>query len=367
MKRADTSIARRADFGSVRYANCWEDADVLVQALAPAKGRRILSIASAGDNSFCLAAEGANVVAVDLSPAQLACVELKMATIRHLRCEDAHAFLGVTPCTSRMETFEELRCELSAGARSFWKTRPRAVKQGIIHTGKFENYFRLFRTRALPLIHTRKRVEQLLSPRPRAERIDFYERRWNNLRWRLLFRLFFSRFVMGRLGRDPEFFRYVEGSVADRILTRTRYALTELPTDTNPYLAYILRGTFGRALPRYLQPERYAAVRAGLDRITLVKGDIAGAAGEHSRGGFDGYNLSDIFEYMSPDAFERTYSALLDTARPGSRLAYWNMLVPRRRPNGAADRVASLADLSELLFARDRAFFYSAFVTEEVR
>ncbi len=31
---------------------------------------------------------------------------------------------------------------------------------------------------------------------------------------------------MGRLGRDPEFFRYVEGSVAERILERVEYALT---------------------------------------------------------------------------------------------------------------------------------------------
>ena len=75
----------------------------------------------------------------------------------------------------------------------------------------------------------------------------------------MLFRVFFSRFVMGRLGRDPEFFRYVEGSVSDRILSRTRHALTVLPTHANPFLAYILTGNYGDALPRYLRPEYLCA------------------------------------------------------------------------------------------------------------
>ena len=79
---------------------------------------------------------------------------------------------------------------------------------------------------------------------------------------------------MGRLGRDPEFFRYVEGSVSDRIMTRTRYALTELDPATNPYLDYILEGNFTRALPPYLDPERFEAVRAGLDNLSLHHGPI---------------------------------------------------------------------------------------------
>jgi len=35
-----------------------------------------------------------------------------------------------------------------------------------------------------------------------------------------------SRLMLGRLGRDPEFLRYVEGSVAARLLQRTPYAFT---------------------------------------------------------------------------------------------------------------------------------------------
>ncbi|HEX2092033.1 MAG TPA: DUF3419 family protein, partial [Longimicrobiaceae bacterium] len=212
--------------------------------------------------------------------------------------------------------------------------------------------------------HSRKTVLALLEERSEAERVRFYEERWNNLRWRLLFRIFFSRFMMGRLGRDPEFFRYVEGSVAERILARTRYALTALPTHANPYMEYILTGNFGRALPLYLRPEVYPDVKRNLDRLSLFEGPIDEAAKEGE--GFDGFNLSDIFEYMAPAEHERVYGALVDRARPGARLAYWNMLAPRARPDGEAHRVHRLEERARELHARDRAWFYGAFHLDEV-
>jgi S-adenosylmethionine-diacylglycerol 3-amino-3-carboxypropyl transferase len=387
------TLGQRARFDLVRYANCWEDAEVLCAALAPRPGMRILSIASAGDNSFSLVAAGAQVVAADLSPAQLALVELKRAALLRLDYGDALAFLGVGRPErargrgpARLRWFARLAEDLSPEARGFWQARPAAIAGGIIHQGKFERYFALFRSRVLPLIHRRRTVERLLAERDEEGRRAFYARRWDNLRWRLLFRVFFSRFVMGRLGRDPEFFRYVEGSVAERILERARYALTVLPTHDNPYLEYILTGGFHRVLPHYLRPEVFAALRRNLERrpdcLLLAAGAIddvamAAAAGEagaaardrepHPGRGFDGFNLSDIFEYLEPAACAAVYERLLPAANPGARLAYWNMLAPRRHPASAAGRVRPLADEARALFARDRAFFYSAFVLEEVR
>jgi Protein of unknown function (DUF3419) len=187
---------------------------------------------------------------------------------------------------------------------------------------------------------------------------------------------------MGRLGRDPEFFRYVEGSVAERILGRARYALTVLPIADNPYVRYILTGGFDSALPHYLRPEVCARLRARLERepqaLALHLGAVDEVAAALVAGGgarFDGFNLSDIFEYLDPPTCARIFRGLLAAARPGARLAYWNMLVPRRcpppeaaaSPAGAiAPRVRPLAAEAAALFARDRAFFYSAFVLEEV-
>jgi S-adenosylmethionine-diacylglycerol 3-amino-3-carboxypropyl transferase len=43
------------------------------------------------------------------------------------------------------------------------------------------------------------------------------------------------------------------------------------------------------------------------------------------------------------------------------------MLAPRRRPPELAGCLDELTDLGARLFAQDKAFFYSAFVVEQVR
>lgn len=358
-------IEDRARFDLIRYANVWEDADLLCAALRPAPGRRMLSIASAGDNAFALLADGAEVVAADLSPAQLALVDLKRAAIRRLGHAEALAFLGARPSADRRPVYEQLERDLAEQTREFWREHLDDVADGVIHHGKFEDYFRLFRQRILPLVHRRSTVLELLRERDEAGRDRFYDETWDTWRWRLLFRIFFSRFAMGRLGRDPEFFRYVEGSVAERILGRTRYALTVLPPQDNPYIGYILTGSFPGALPRYLRPEVFAAAKKGIDRLTLFEGSIEEAAAAHRGPGFDGFNLSDLFEYIDPENSAALYGRLLETARPGARFAYWNLLVPRSLAASFPGRVRPLDAEARELFARDQAFFYSAFVLEE--
>jgi S-adenosylmethionine-diacylglycerol 3-amino-3-carboxypropyl transferase len=259
-----------------------------------------------------------------------------------------------------------LRADLTQASQDFWNNHAAAIDGGIIHAGRFENYFRTFRTWVLPLIHSQARREQLLEAKDALDRQRFWEQQWNTIRWRLLFRIFFSRFLMARLGRDPEFFRYVEGSVADQIMKRTEYAFTELSTHDNPYLEYIVRGTFRPALPPYLRPENFELIRAGLGRMTLAQGPIEEVGKRYQDSGFDGFNLSDIFEYLDPDTSRQLYGKLLALARPKARLAYWNTFVPRSCPPEFLDRVQPLRSLADRLLAQDRAFFYSKFEVDEV-
>ena len=359
-------IEERVSFELVRYANCWEDADVLCEALRPTPGARILSIASAGDNSLALIAEGAEVVAADLSRAQLACLELRCAAFRHLEYEELLAFLGVRPSTDRLRTFKALAGDLSPKSRTYWNARQVEVETGIIYAGKFESYLKLFRTKILPFVHSHRTIQEVFEKKDLVNRRRFFKEKWNTLRWRLLCRVFFSRFVMGRVGRDPEFFRYVEDPVAGRVLARAEYAFTTLEPNLNPYLEFILTGAFTSQLPRYLRPEHFKPIRDGLDRLTLYHGPVDEAGRAHAQSGFDAFNLSNIFEYIDPPHCHQIYSRLLSTAKPRARLAYWNTFVLRRCPKELSDRIKPLTELAESLFSRDMAFFYNHFWVEEV-
>ena len=364
---SSTNNIPNVDFSFVRYANCWEDPRLLIKALTPAPGKRILSIASAGDNSLSLLSGGAQVVAGDLNPAQIACAELRKEAIREMNQEAFLAFCGITPANHRLETYHSIRPRLSENSQSYWDAHASDITDGFIHAGKFEHYFHLFRKRILPLIHRKQTVQALLMPKTEIERNHFYDTTWNNRRWQLLFRIFFGKKAMGALGRDPEFFRHVKGSVSGRLIGRAKYGLSDLDASRNPYLTYILTGTFGSALPHYLEPEHYATIQANIDNLTIRQGAIDAIAEEYGPNSFDGFNLSDIFEYLDPNQCTEVYARLLKGARPKARFAYWNMLVPRNCPDGLASQIISREDEAQLLFLKDQAIFYSRFVVEEVR
>jgi S-adenosylmethionine-diacylglycerol 3-amino-3-carboxypropyl transferase len=142
--------------------------------------------------------------------------------------------------------------------------------------------------------------------------------------------------------------------------------MTVLDPTVNPYLHWIFTGRHrDGALPFALRAENFDAIRAHLDRLEWRCCTLAELL-EDPPDAFDAFNLSDVFEYVSPDSYERLLRLLIRAAKPGARLAYWNLLVPRSRPESLANELKALTCLADSLFARSNTFFYGAFVVEQV-
>ncbi len=361
-----SEIAGKADFEQIRYAQLWEDADVLNGALGPASGAALVSICSAGDNALAmLLLDPARVTAIDLSAAQIACLTLRVAMYRTLGHGEFLELMGSRPSDRRSLLLDRAATSLPERDRQFWRAqKPAIVAHGLGGIGKFERYFRLFRRVFLPLVHNERTITDVFQPRPYAAREAFMRERWNSWRWRLLLKIFFSNFTMGRLGRDPAFFDHVDGSAAQHVARRVEHAAVTLDPADNPYLRWILTGTHGEALPLAWRPENYDIIGARLDRLDIRHAPLEDLIAGGKK--FDGFNLSDIFEYMSPPVFEKVYGSVLSAAHPGARLVYWNMMVPRRVPEAYRLRIRTLAECEQQGKARDKAFFYSDFVVEEV-
>src|SRR6476661_3208045 len=115
---AGSEAAANADFSEIRYAQCWEDADVLLEALDVRPGDVCLSIASAGDNTLALLTrDPARVVALDLNAAQLACLELRVAAFRTLSHGELLELIGSVPSRRCGDLYRRCRPALSAAAR----------------------------------------------------------------------------------------------------------------------------------------------------------------------------------------------------------------------------------------------------------
>ncbi len=364
---SNSEVENKADFNLIRYAQCWEDADILLNALDIGEGDVCVSIASAGDNALSMLTRNpAKVIALDLSGAQLECLKLRVAAYRNLQHGELLELVGSKKSSRRKVLLEKCYVSLDDESIVFWSGKLGEVeKYGIGGIGKFERYFRIFKNSVLPLVHSRKTVDELLGDKSLEERKRFFEQRWNNRRWQVLLAIFFSKQVMGRHGRDPAFFDYVEDSVSSHVARRTAHALTELNPADNPYLQWILTGTHCSALPFALRAENFEAIRANLDRLEIRSQSVEDFAAGSEKA--DAFNLSDIFEYMSPEAYETLYRKLLSCANHGARFAYWNMMVPRFCPQALQKQIVCDTAFADRLFAEDKAFFYSRFVVEKAR
>ena len=353
------------DFSFIRYANCWEDADVVIDALQPNESSKILSIGSAGDNSFSLLASSPReVVAVDINPAQTYLIELKKSAIKLLNRNQVLAFLGFTHSTSRLQTFECLKQDLSQQAHKFWSQQQEEIDAGVIHHGKFEKYFYFFSRYILPLIHKQNNIAKLVLPKSALQQNKFYAEVWSNHKWRLLFLLFFSKTVMGRFGRDKRFFEEVNQKVGKVIFGRAEKHLKNSIAQRNEFLHYILFREFPtHKLPHYLREENFQKVKSNIDKLTIKCASFSSVL-ESSRE-FTHFNLSDIFEYLSSDNYIKTVRLIYKQTNVGAKFVYWNLLVPRSMSDEMPGDFYYMKDSSEDLAASDKGFFYAPVIVEQ--
>ena len=375
----------RVDFSLIRYSQCWEDTEVLLESLNIQENDICFGILSAGDNVFSMLAENPKkVVALDISFPQIALAKLKKEVFNSLSYEEMLEFMGVMKSDKRIEIYDRIKENLDKEVKEYWDFNKEAIQKGIIHAGKFEKFFKIFREKILPFVHSKKRIEKLLEKKSRQERIEYYDKYWNNFRWKLMFKLFFSKYIVGKLGRDKEFFRYAEKNISEEMKERSRYALCELNPYENPYINYILTGNYRKdCLPYFLRKENFDKIRKNLHKVEILQSSVEEYLDQIDFK-IDKFNLSDIFEYMSAENYSKLMGKIYDNAENNALLAYWNLIVERnsekldykkthseiavtgKETNVNGKKYERMKELDRKLHEKDMTFFYTDFVVEKV-
>ena len=375
----------RVDFSLIRYSQCWEDTEVLLESLNIQENDICFGILSAGDNVFSMLAENPKkVVALDISFPQIALAKLKKEVFNSLSYEEMLEFMGVMKSDKRIEIYDRIKENLDKEVKEYWDFNKEAIQKGIIHAGKFEKFFKIFREKILPFVHSKKRIEKLLEKKSRQERMEYYDNHWNNFRWKLMFKLFFSKYIVGKLGRDKEFFRYAEKNISEEMKERSRYALCELNPYENPYINYILTGNYRKdCLPYFLRKENFDKIRKNLHKVEIFQSSVEEYLDQIDFK-INKFNLSDIFEYMSAENYSKLMGKIYDNAENNALLAYWNLIVERnsekldykktdseiavtgKETNVNGKKYERMKALDRKLHEKDMTFFYTDFVLEKV-
>jgi S-adenosylmethionine-diacylglycerol 3-amino-3-carboxypropyl transferase len=365
-----TDFAAAVDLEVLRYSQVWEDHAVLEGALDVGPGDDVLSIAAAGDNTLALLLrEPRSVVAIDVSTAQLALLELKLAAITVLEHEEFVALLGVREHPDRLALYARVRDSLGERARRFWDSRGDDIAAGVVDRGMLDTYFARVRTDLIQPLLSADAPSRLLELDDPARQREHFDRAIALPEFERGFRSAASRSSLSGSARDESQFRYVEEKDMGAFFwDRFRHVCTEVPARGNLYLEWFLTGRYAdlESGPPYLRPESYQRLRELVPRVRVVQSDLIEHLTDADPGAYSKANLSDMLEYLSEDAAGELFDLLASRLRPGGRIAYWNLLVPRRSPERLRDVLTPLDERADELWRGDRCFFYGGFRLEGV-
>lgn len=340
----------------------WEDPESDRLALDPQAGQTLVTVTSGGCNTLnLLLHDPEKIYAVDINPTQNWMMELKMAAIRRLDYDAFIAFLGLTESSDRLLTYFQLAIDLSSDARKFWDRHMDLIEKGFLVNGRYEKFVRIA-GRLIRLLQGRRKTKKLLSLTSLEEQRDFFRREWNGKLMKWLFKLVFNKKRLAKKGLVAEYFHFDDGSGSfpESFYNRAKKALCDIPVKSNYFLSLYLTGKYQstEAMPLCLRRENFEHIKGNLNRIELATADTKYWLEQMPAGSIDGFSLSNICELMSLEDTQKLFLEVERTARPGARICFRNLMIPREVPRGLESVIQKDEVLSRRLLAADRSFVY---------
>ncbi len=313
----------------IAFTRAWEDDRLDLAALAVQSGERVLAIAAAGDIPLALASEGAaEVVAVDLNPAQLHLTALKIAAAGW-DAGERHRWFEVGRVDGAGAIYRtRLRPALTPESRAFWDDSIAMFGRGLHDAeGVGRSFNRLGAVVRLVVPGLRADLERVPTP---TEQLRLWHERvrgrlfnrvtdWLARHTPLLAPIAPHRAELDRMRRGG-YLRAVEARVEGVVGT---VLVREHPWWAPAFVARPV--TFGHGAA-WLDADRAAGVAAGAGRIRLVRGDVAAVLDGLDPGSLDAATVSNVPDWLDPDQAGRLADALVRALRPGGRVLVRSVL-----------------------------------------
>lgn len=321
------------------------------------------------DHVLCLSASGARpldlllgnpsrITAIDINPAQNELTRLKIAALRTLDDEGVYAYLGLAPCSHRLDLHRRIEPHLPPASRAFWQARRGLIASGVWHGGRWERVLRLgaFGTRLL----RGRAIDDLFQADTLHQQAEIWRTRFDDAVWHGAVRLLSQRWFWTRIIGEPggAFLPNPIESEA-RLTGLFRRASHNIFFRDSDFAVLLFRGrhTTKAALPLHLQSPNMAIIRERLDRVQLAEEGLATLGGS-GLGTFDAFSLSDFGSYCAQDSYDACWRGILASARPGARWCERVFMNPVAPGALLSPQIKSDVQDSETLTRRDKAIIY---------
>lgn len=364
-------------FSGLVYPQIWEDPVIDLEAMQLKQGEHVVAIASGGCNvlSYASAAD-VSVTALDLNPAHIALNTLKLTAVRKLDYATFHRFFGRGDASGNAAVYrDELASHLDAATRRYWEGRDVWGRRRIGYFAR-NIYRRGLLGRFITAGHLLARAHgsdprRLLSATTRDEQVRLFEAELaplfnkRHIRW-----LLDRPAALFGLGIPPSQFTELKGR-EESMATVLEQRLRRLACDFDLSDNYFAWQAFGQRyaadgpLPLYLQRERYQAVKARAQNVSIAHASFTEHLASLSDASRDAYVLLDAQDWMTDAQLTALWREIERTARPGARVIFRtageDTILPGRVPDAMLNRFAYDAAAGRAWTARDRSAIYGGF------
>jgi len=329
------------------FTRAWEDDRLDLAALAIEPGERVLCIAAAGDVPMALAGAGAqDVVAVDLNPAQLHLTALKIASAALDPVERYQWFEAGRVENAAARYRQVIRPRLADPDAAFWDRNAGAFEHDFHrHAGVGRSFQRFGRVMQVIVPSLRRRIEAFDDPADQQRwwrssvepRLFGPVTHWLARHTPALAPLAPNGHELRRM-RDSGYSRAIAGRI-DRVLGWT--LARRHPWWRPAFSGRIADPGDGAA---WLDEDVATDVASSAGAIRLVQGDLEQVLAGMPAGRLDAVSISNVPDWLDPEATARLTAALAHAVRPGGRVLVRSILIDGGLPAHPEFVVDSAAD-----------------------
>lgn len=326
-------------FSGFVYNQIWEDPRTDIEAMELTPRHRVLTIASGGCNvCHYLLAGVESVTAVDLNIHHVHLSRLKLEAARRLPTHETFfRFFGNACDNANIWAYtRHVEAHLPRDTSSYWASRRSLLggpRIGIFAENLYEHarmgqFLRLLRSLCRL---TGRDPQRILEARTLEEQRDAYRRELEPLLTGRLARLLSrSAMTVFSLGIPPQQFKALErecpGGVLEEYRKRVEKLACRFPLHDNPFAWQAFGRCYDRrerkAVPEYLRPENFEALKAATPRADILHGSLDGYLAKQPARSLDRYVLLDSQDWMTREAISRLWGEIERTARPGARVIF---------------------------------------------
>ena len=334
-----------------------EDWVVEEQALRVTAGDRVICVTASGDRPLhLLMTDCAEIISIDLSPAQNFLLDLKLTAIKQFEYKKYLAFLGCEDTPHRRALFSELTPHLARDTAAYWEKNIKMIQRGIIYQGRTERFTSL--AAKFFKIVRRHKIKKLFSFTQLDAQRAYVASEWDTRAWRKLFAVMLHPKISRHLLNDPGLafsdFPHPGAYISDRI----RGFLDTQLAIKSPLLQLLLNGSVATDYFPYLTYAGFTKIRARPERLKYMTGNIVDYLTSLGSGSIDAFSLSDIASYMPQLYFEKLLHAMRHAARPGARFCLREFTSKREIPPVLLPSLRRDAALEKKLEAEETNFVY---------